>query len=152
MRRYRAILSVLFAAIAVFLVSCSAPTQTAKGPIYTPEQIAQIQIYVADVQEMRDRLLAIPPLVQQRKWVDVQSFIHGPLGEMRIRMTRLARSLEPKVQKNALQAAKDVFEHLILIDEATQTGDDRKALLNYNLALQDFDTFLKYVPGEAVSG
>jgi photosystem II protein PsbQ len=147
MKLYRSILSLFLAAIAVFLVSCGGP-QVAKGPVYTPEQLVQIEKYVADVEAMRDSLLAIPPLVQQQKWVDVQSYIHGPLGEMRERMFRLARSLEPKVRKEAVQASREVFEHLIAIDEATETRDVPKALKNYNETLKDFEAFLKFVPAE----
>lgn len=147
MKRYRSIVSLLLVAMVVFLTSCSAP-DTVKGPTYSPEQIAQLQKYTADVEEMRDRLLAIPPLVQQGRWNDVQTYIHGPLGEMRARMSRLARGLEPKLQKPALNAAKEVFEHIVLIDEATLSNDSRKALFNYNQTLQDFDAFLKFVPAE----
>lgn len=148
MRQYRAVVSLFIAAIAVLLVSCGGPTNVAKGPVYSPEQLAQIEKYTESVQEMRDRMLGIPPLVQQQRWTDVQSYIHGPLGEMRVRMSRLARSLEPKIQPQAVQAAKEVFEHLNLIDEATLTNDNRKALLNYNLALKDFETFFSYLPDE----
>lgn len=147
-KRYQTILSLLLVVVAVFLVSCGSPKPVAKGPTYTTAQLQEIQKYADDVQEMRDRLLGIPPLVQQERWVDVQSYIHGPLGEMRSRMSRLARSLEPKLQKSALSTANDVFEHLNLIDEATQTRDNRKALLNYNEALKDFDAFLQYLPSE----
>ncbi|MBD2464305.1 photosystem II protein PsbQ [Oscillatoria sp. FACHB-1407] len=146
MMKYRSVLSVILAAIAVFLVSCSNPTSTAKAPTYTPQQLEQIQDYLADVQELRDRLLEIPPLVQKERWVDVQSFIHGPLGELRFKMGKLARSLEPNTQKQALAAAQEVFEHLILIDEATQTRDSRKAFKNYNEALKDIDAFLTLAP------
>lgn len=147
MKLYRSILSLFLAAIAIFLVGCGGP-QVAKGPLYSPEQLAQIEKYVADVQEMRDDLLAIPPLVQQQNWVDVQSYIHGPLGEMRQRLFRLANSLEPKVRTKAVQASREVFEHLNAIDEATVERNAPKALKNYNETLKDFDAFLKYVPAE----
>jgi photosystem II protein PsbQ len=149
MVKYRSVLSIILAAIAVFLISCSSPTAVAPGPTYTPAQLEQIQTYTAEVKELRERLLGIPPLVQQQRWTDVQTYIHGPLGELRFKMSKLARSLEPKVQATALASAKDVFDHLILIDEATQTRDSRKALLNYNRALEDFETFLSYVPNNA---
>jgi photosystem II protein PsbQ len=149
MMKYRSVLSVILAAIAVFLVSCSSPAPKVQGPTYTPQQLEQIQNYLADVKELRDRLLEIPPMVQKQEWVDVQTFIHGPLGELRFKMGKLARSLEPKLQKPALAAAQEVFEHLILIDEATQTRDSRKALFNYNQTLKDFDAFLSLVPQQA---
>lgn len=149
MARYRSILTCVLVLITTLLVSCGNPT-TVKGPLYTSEQLEQIQHYTEEVQTLRDRMLELPPLVQQKKWTDVESFIHGPLGELRTRMSRLARTLEPKAsQQSALEAAKDVFGHLIAIDEAAQNRDSNKALLNYNEALKDFDAFLQLVPGEA---
>ncbi|HIK57404.1 MAG TPA: photosystem II protein PsbQ [Synechococcales cyanobacterium M55_K2018_004] len=149
MKRYRSLLAVVLAAIATFLFSCSSPQVTAKGPTYTPEQFAQIQSYREDLQVLRERMLEIPPLVQKGDWVDVQTFIHGPLGELRFRMNKLARLLEPQAQKQALQVSRDVFGHLNEIDLAAQTTDARKALLNYNEALKDFDAFLKLIPESA---
>lgn len=118
----------------------------AKGPLYSAAQLEQIQHYAEDVQVLRDRMLELPPLVQQQKWTDVESFIHGPLGELRVRMSRLARTLVSKEQPKALAASKDVFEHLILLDEAAQARDTTKALRNYNEALRDFDAFFELIP------
>lgn len=148
MKRYRSVLSLLLAAIAIFLVSCGNPTPTVKGPTYTPAQLEEIQTSATSVKEFRDKMLSIPPLVQQQEWVDLSSYIHGPLGELRFRMVRLARLLEPKLQPTALKVAKDVFGHLNLIDEAAQSFDAKKAFLNYNEALKDFDAFLKLLPPE----
>lgn len=118
----------------------------AKGPLYSAAQLEQIQHYAEDVQVLRDRMLELPPLVQQQKWTDVESFIHGPLGELRVRMSRLARALVQKEQPKALAASKEVFEHLILLDEAAQARDATKAFRNYNEALRDFDAFLELIP------
>ena len=146
MLRYRSILTLILVAITTLLISCSNPTPTVKGPLYSSAQLEQIQKYTGNLQEFRGRMLELPPLVQREKWSDVASFIHGPLGELRPTMSRLARTLEPKSQKQALDASKEVFEHLILIDEASQTRDRTKALRNYNEALKDFDAFLELVP------
>ncbi len=146
MKRYRSVLSLMLAAIAVFLVSCGG-APAAKGPLYSPTQLAQIQKYSVDVENLRARMLDIPPLVQQGQWTDVQSYIHGPLGELRTKMSNLARMLEPKqARPAALATAKAVFGHLNQIDEATITNDSRKAFLNYNEALKDFDAFLNLIP------
>lgn len=147
MARYRSILGFILVIITTFLVSCGGPAPTAKGPLYSAAQLEQIQHYTEDVQVLRDRMLELPPLVQQQKWTDVESFIHGPLGELRVRMSRLARALVPKEQPKALAASKEVFEHLILLDEAAQTRDTTKALRNYNEALRDFDAFFELIPG-----
>ncbi|MCU0526702.1 MAG: photosystem II protein PsbQ [Elainella sp. Prado103] len=146
MARYRSILALILVMITTFLVSCGNPAPKIKGPLYSTTQLEQIQRYTEDVQVLRDQMLEIPPLVQQQKWVDVGSFIHGPLGELRVRMSRLARTLVPKEQEKALAAAKEVFEHLNAIDEAAQTRDTTKALSNYNEALRDFETFFGLIP------
>ncbi|HEY9699182.1 MAG TPA: photosystem II protein PsbQ [Trichocoleus sp.] len=146
MLRYRSILTLILVAITTLLISCSNPTPTVEGPLYTSAQLEQIQKYTDDLQIFRDRMLELPPLVQKDAWTDVASFIHGPLGELRATMSRLARTLEPTKQKQALTASKEVFEHLILIDEASQSRDRTKALRNYNEALKDFDAFLNLIP------
>lgn len=146
MKGFRSVLMLLVAAIAIFLVSCGGQP-VAKGPLYTTEQLAQIETSLETVQELRDRMLEIPVLVQKGDWNDVQAYIHGPLGELRFKMSTLARQLRPeKAQTEALQAARDVFEHLNIIDEATVTNDRIKALKNYNEALRDFDVFLNLIP------
>jgi photosystem II protein PsbQ len=147
MRRFQAVLAVVLALVSTFLVSCSSGP-VIKGPLYSDAQLQQIQSYVADVQTVRDRLTTeLPPLIEQGEWNEVESFIHGPLGELRVKMARLARSLAPeKTQKAALEAAKDVFGHLNQLDEAAQNRDAVKAVRNYEAALQDFDALLQYVP------
>jgi photosystem II protein PsbQ len=146
MSRLRSLFALVLVAIAAFSVSCSSP-KIAKGPLYTPEQLAQIQNLSVDVLDIRERMLGIPPLVQQDDWGNVSTYIHGPLGELRFKMSILGRSLEPKKTKaEAADLAKKVFGHLNLIDEAVLTRDTRKALLNYNEALKDFDGFLQLVP------
>lgn len=146
MLRFRSVLALILAAVTTLLVSCSSPTPVAKGPIYSADQLAQIQHYSEEVASLRDRLIELPPLVQKQQWTDVESFIHGPLGELRARMSRLARSLEPKAQAPALDSAKEVFKHLNLIDEAAQSRDTIKALRNYNETLRDFEAFFKLIP------
>lgn len=146
MARYRSILAFILVIITTFLVSCGNPTPTAKGPLYTTTQLEQIQQSAEEVRRLRDQMLEIPPLVQQQQWGDVISFIHGPLGELRIKMSQLARSLTPKAQKTAQDAARDVFEHLNEIDTAAQARDTAQALRNYNEALRDFQTFFDLLP------
>jgi len=147
----RAVFSLILVLVAVFLINLGQATAAPKAPTYSSEQLEQIQRYTIDVKELRDRMLEIPPLVQRRQWGDVQTFIHGPLGELRTKMSSLTRSLSPESQKPAREAAKDVFGHLLKIDEAAKTEDSRKALSNYNGALQDFDTFLGFVPSQVTA-
>jgi photosystem II protein PsbQ len=149
MVRFRSILAVILAIVASAFLFCANPAEAARSAkpfVYSAEQLEQIQRYTNDVEELRDRMLEIPTLVQQQEWINVKTFIHGPLGELRTKMFRLARTLDPKVQKTAQAAAKDVFEHLILIDEAADARDTTKALRNYNEALKDLDVFFNLIP------
>lgn len=149
MKGFRSIVAMLVVAIAIFTVGCSSGEPVDKGPLYSADEFAQIEKYTAEVEEIRERMLAIPELVQKGDWNDVQTYIHGPLGELRFRMSNLSRQLKPtKAQKEALSAAREVFEHLNAIDEATQTADVRQALENYDEALRDFDAFLDLIPTE----
>ncbi len=146
MFRFRSILSLALVAITVLLVSCGG-VPVAKGPLYSDAQLQQIQSYAAGVTSLRDRLQELPAKIQAEDWVEVGSFIHGDLGELRARMSRLARTLAPKkTQTAALAAAQEVFEHLNAIDDAATERDAQKALKNYNAAIQDFEVYLQNLP------
>lgn len=149
MVRFRSLLTVILTvAIAFQIISVhpAAAARPASRPTYTPAQLEQIQRYATDVDELRDRLVELPTLIQQERWVDVKSLIHGPLGELRARMFRLARNLDPSAQKTAQKAAKEVFEHLVAIDEAANLRNTTKAFRDYNEALKDLDTFFGLLP------
>ncbi|MEB3360152.1 MAG: photosystem II protein PsbQ [Synechococcales bacterium] len=146
MFRVRSVLSVVIAAIAIFIVSCSSPPQAATGPLYSDLQIERIQSYTADLQILRDRITEIPSLVTRRQWTDVQNLIHGPLGELRVKMVSITRNLEADLQDEARSMARDVFDHLVDIDQAAVAQDTNKALANYNNTLEDFDRFLQLLP------
>ena len=146
MKRLQSILILCLVLMTTLLVSCGSPT-VAK-PTYTETQLEQIQKDAAGIQALRDRMLELPPLVQQKEWIDVGNFIHGPLGELRVKMSYLSRSLLPDAQQPALKSAKDVFGHINLIDEAAQSRDAAKALKNYNEALKDFDAFFSLIPNQ----
>ncbi|MGF1497519.1 MAG: photosystem II protein PsbQ [Elainellaceae cyanobacterium] len=146
MLRVRSVLSVVFAAIAIFIVSCSNPPQAATGPLYSDVQIERIQSYTADLDILRDRITEIPNLVTRRRWNDVQTLIHGPLGELRVKMVSITRNLEEDLQDEARSVARDVFDHLVDIDQAAADQDKDRALANYNNTLEDFDRFLRLVP------
>lgn len=146
MSRFRSLISVVLVLFTVFLVSCSSPTP--KAFVYTPEQTAAIQRYSNDIQSSRDLMLSkLAVLIQDQNWVDVGSFIHGPLGELRTRMTNLSRNLAPDLQPQAREAAKDVFEHLNRIDEAATEKNFAKAATNYREAVKDINAFLELLPG-----
>ncbi len=147
MARYRSILSLILVIVATFLVSCGSPTVAKVAPTYTAAQIQQVQQYVPEIAALRDRTTSeLQKLIQNREWIDVSNFIHGPLGELRLQMTYVTRNLLPQDQALARQATRDLFDHLVKIYQAAQDSDYQQATLNYREALADIDTFLQLVP------
>lgn len=143
--RYRSILAGILALLTVFVVSCSSPTAT-KPPTYTTAQIEQIHKYVPKITELRDRMGALPSLIKNRDWVNVQTFIHGPLGSLRQDMAYLTQNLLTKEQPAARQAAREIFVHLEALDKAAQENNYDLAVENFGEAMKDFNTFLQLIP------
>lgn len=145
MRRYRAVVGVLLAAIATFLVSCSSGP-AAVAPTYTPEKIAQLQNYVTRIQTARDRLPELAKYIEKDNWVNVDNFTHGPLGELRAELLRLSGQLLPNDQPKAKLLAEDILGHLQNLDEASQNRSYGEAVTQYREFVDDFDAFLSVIP------
>ncbi len=146
MARFRPLLGILLAVVATCLVACGGPA--AKVPTtYTADILQQVELYRPGVQGLRDRLPELQSYIQNQDWVNVQSFIHGPLGELRARMNRLAASLLVKDRPAAQALAKELYVHLERLDEAAANGQQVLAGQEYRNALDDFDSFLGLLPG-----
>ena len=95
---------------------------------------------------MRDRVPELQALIAKKDWTSVRNFIHGPLGELRVKMIAVTRDLFPNAQKPARQAAKQVFDDLVALDRAAGEADSDLAVLKYNQAIKAFDAFFQLVP------
>ncbi|MBD1919135.1 photosystem II protein PsbQ [Phormidium sp. FACHB-322] len=138
-------MGILLAVVASCLVACGGPA--AKIPTtYTPEILQQVELYTPAVAELRDRFPELQGYIQQKDWVNVQSFIHGPMGEMRTRVNRLAGTLLTKDKTQAQALAKEIYSHLERLDEAAANNQQVIAGQEYRNALDDFDAFLSLVP------
>jgi photosystem II protein PsbQ len=145
MSLFRPLISILLVFVSVFIVSCSDGSE-AKAPSYSATQLTQIQATNKNVTALRDRLPELATLIQSRDWNNVKSFIHGPLGEIRISMAGLSRELLPGSKEQALAVSKEIFVHLNKIDEAAGNNDYQVAIRNYGEAIKDFETFSKLIP------
>ena len=145
MRRYRAVVGVLLAAIATFLVSCGGGP-AAVAPTYTPEKIAQLSSYVSRIETSRERLPELESYIKKDNWINVDNFTHGPLGELRSELTRLANQLLPDDQPKAKLLTEDILGHLQNIDEASKGRSSGEAIAQYREFVDDFDAFLSVVP------
>jgi photosystem II protein PsbQ len=145
MTRYRALLSVVLAAIATFVVGCGGPS-AAKVPTYTPDKLAQIEIYTPGVESLRERFPELEGYIQTKDWVNIRSFIHGPMGELRERLGRLSARLLPQDASAAKALADEIGVHLEQLDAAAADYNQVEAGKQYRLALDDFDSFLNLIP------
>jgi photosystem II protein PsbQ len=145
MSLFRPLISLLLVFVSVFIVSCSDGSE-AKAPTYSATQLTQIQATNKNITVLRDRLPELATMIQSRDWNNVKSFIHGPLGEIRTRMSSLSRELLPGSKEKALAVSKEIFVHLNKIDEAAGNNDYQVAIRNYGEALKDFETFSNLIP------
>jgi photosystem II protein PsbQ len=141
------IMSVVMVAIAVLVVGCGNSSSLPPEPAYTPDEISQIQEYKADIAELRDRFSEeIPSMIDAGDWRDVETFIHGPMGELRTKMANLGRNLTPDLQVQARDQAREVFKHFVGLDEAARDRNPQKAIANYSEAVDDLNIFIDLVP------
>ncbi len=146
MSRLRSLLSLVLVLVTTILVSCSSP-QVEIPTTYSPEKIAQLQVYVNPIAVARDGMEErLQGLIADQNWVDTQTYIHGPLGQLRRDMLGLASSLLPKDQDKAKTLAKEVFGHLERLDAAAKDRNGSQAKIQYQEALADFDAFLNLLP------
>lgn len=145
MTRFRSILAVLLAFVTAFLVSCSSGTEV-KPPTYTSTQIEQIQQYAGEIEGMRSRLPELATLIQKENWTFVRNFIHGPLGDLRAKMSQIERNLLPNDKPKARDASKQVFEDLVGMDAAAQAQDYKTTIRSYAAIQKDINAFLDLTP------
>lgn len=146
MARQRSIISLILVFLATFLMSCGGPSVATPPPTYTQAQLEKIQGYLTDVEAVRDRKSELGKLIVDKDWIKVGNFIHGPMAEARLDMTYIVPNLLPSEQAPARQVARDVFDHLVKIDQAASSGNQVVAASNYKAVYSDIDKFLSLMP------
>lgn len=142
----RSILSLFLAFVAVILVSCGDGAESTPPPSYSSEQIEQIQRSVKPVKQARQRLTEVESYLQEKRWSDAFSVLHGPLGGLRREMSYVTRNLLPEDQKQARKYAKQLFQDIEKVDAAIEAEDSSRAIESYSSAIDDFDDYLSLVP------
>jgi photosystem II protein PsbQ len=146
MKILRSILSVVLVLVSTILVSCSSPTQAKIPTVYSPEKIAQLQIFVEPIEAAKEKMTTLKGFIESQNWVDTRTFIHGPLGELRQDMRTLSGKLLPKEQTEAQKLAQDLLSHFERIDAAAKERNASLAQAQYVEALSDLETFLDLIP------
>jgi len=143
-KRYRAFLSLVLAIALTLVVGCSSAPPP--KPVYSPEQINLIGEYQSDLESLRGRIDELAELIDYSKWSDVESLIHGPLGDVRFKMQAIARNLSSSDQKTARSLAKEVFNGLVEVDAAATEQNKAKAFSGYDKLVAAYERFIDAIP------
>ncbi|MBD2679090.1 MULTISPECIES: photosystem II protein PsbQ [Nostoc] len=149
MKRQSSIFSLILVLLATFLISCGGPGVAVAPPTYTATQIGEIKEYVPEIQAVRDRSQELKSLIQKQDWINVSNFIHGPITEARLNLTYVTPHLLPKDQNTARQITRDLFNHLVKVNQAASSSNAQLALSNSEAAFADIDKFLQLLPEES---
>ena len=151
MKLYRSILALVLAFVTTLVVSLALPVQPAMAATATPS-IEQVQRATDNLQALRDRMTEIETAIAADNWNDVRSFIHGPLGDLRARITRLGRLLPESDQRRVRQSITGVYDHLNALDTVAASSTQKPAkkttaaLKEYEAATNALDALLLLSP------
>ncbi len=145
MKIFRSVLSLMLVLVATVLVSCGSPKVSAP-PTYTPEKLQVIKTYRIPVDVARNKMNTLGEFIQNEDWVNVKSFIHGPLGFLRRDFRYLSDALLPDDKVQATELAQDIFTRLENIDVAAEEKDYKVAKAQFNQALDDFEAYIDLIP------
>ncbi|MGF1459470.1 MAG: photosystem II protein PsbQ [Leptolyngbyaceae cyanobacterium] len=146
--RLRSMLGLILALVATCLVGCGG-TNISQPTTYSVDQLAQIDIYAPRVTELRERFPELENYIQNKEWNDISSFIHGPMGELRVRLGRVTARLLPQDADEAQFYADEIGKHLERLDAAAEDFNQIEAAKQYREALDDFDAFISLIPDPA---
>ncbi len=145
MPRLRSFLSLLLVAVAIFCVSCGGP-KASVPTTYSPEKIEQLQVLIEPIEEAQQGLDVLKGFIADKNWIDTQTYIHGPLGGLRLQMSSLTRSLLPKDQKQARDLSKALFTDFERLDGAAKERNLVAAQRQYREAVAHLQAFLDLLP------
>lgn len=146
MIRLRSILPLILALVTTFLVSCGGNVVQPPAS-YTADTISQLERPTEAIVESRNELESrVGNLIAQQNWLDIESFIHGPLGELRHDMSFVARNLLPQDKTKAKALADDIFGHFERMDAAIKDKQYSLVSKNYQEVLTDLDAFIDLIP------
>ncbi|MBT9312841.1 photosystem II protein PsbQ [Leptothoe kymatousa TAU-MAC 1615] len=140
-------MGIFLVAVATLLVSCGG-NNVAATPTYTADNLAQIAIYSDRIQTSKDRLPELAGYIRDENWANIDNFIHGPLGELRTGMNRLAFMLLPDDKAEALELSDEIANDLEAMSAAVTAFDGNRTNKAYIRFAKDLSTFLNMVPTE----
>ncbi|MEO0541780.1 MAG: photosystem II protein PsbQ [Cyanobacteria bacterium P01_A01_bin.105] len=140
-------MTIVIVAIAALTVSCGGNVAEAP-PTYTPEKIAQIQIYAGRLTQSQARLPELLGYIDKKNWANIDNFIHGPLGELRTQMIRLSGQLLEAEKKQVVALADDVAADLEGMSVAVEEFNQAEAYSTFDAFESDFAELINVIPTE----
>lgn len=146
MSRLRPFFSLILVSLATLLVSCGGPNVAATPPTYSPAQLETIEQYLPKIVAVEERSAELQQLIQEKDWIDVDNFIHGPMTEAKLNMQYVTSNLLAGEQKQARKILREMSNNLVKIYDAAKVANQAQALNSYNAAFADIDKFLDLIP------
>lgn len=113
--------------------------------VYAPSAIAQTDLpdtYLARVASLSDRFSKLETYVSKSSWSDIKGYIHGPLGTIRVDVSRVISALPAKEQPKAKVLAQKVFDGLVAIDFAVAAQDKSATSSAFEQVRKDYESIL----------
>jgi len=98
------------------------------------------------LQSLTDRIELLKTYVDRSNWTTIKTFIHGPLGQIRVDIGRAIDKLPSKQQAAAKNLAKDLFNDLVKLDIAATDREVDRTDAAYSQVRQDFTELLALLP------
>lgn len=113
--------------------------------VYAPSAIAQTDLpdtFLARVVNLSDRFTRLETYVNKFSWSDIKGYIHGPLGAIRVDISRVISALPAKEQPKAKALAQKVFDGLVNLDFAVSDKDESAAISAFAQVRKDYENIL----------
>ena len=103
-------------------------------------------IYASRLTQLNDRLEKLADYVDTQNWVNIRTYIHGPLGEIRRDIAYLSRGLTGSAKQTAKEIGKAIADDLVKLDFAAKNFNAEQVESAYNQVRQDYDRLLQIIP------
>lgn len=142
MKIYRSILVVLLVVATWFAFSLSKPASMAMdNRLYNPDA-PQIQKSKEKLASLQIQILELQPLIENRNWDEVQSFIRGPLGDFEIRLNSLKNSSVLSSNRKVDININRVSRSLSKLYSSARVGNYQQSVDSFQAFIDEFDDLL----------
>lgn len=135
--------AIIFCVMLALVGTLFAPVLTQPAIAQTKSQIAIRAASTQKLQVLSDRFDRLEKFVYAEKWNDVITYIHGPFGEIRRELRRIAGQLGKSQKESANDLANNLFKNFVKLDIAAKEKDAIAAEKVFKNALQDFEAIVK---------